>query len=198
MPLEQPRERLQAIGNALGVVEAIDAEDDAFVVEAERACGRSLISVGALGGLRRARPQRRIDADRKRPHVGRPAAAPGGEVLVVDARLERAIDGVEEVVAVILDVKAQQIVAEQPVQDVLAPRADAERLAVRPRNVPELADRHVGPRLLDESRQQREVIVLHEHHRAIVADLFDHRIGEAAVDAARTAASRASSNSGRA
>ncbi len=104
-------------------------------------------------------------------------------MLVVDARLERAIDGVEKVVAVILDVKAEQIVAEQPVQDVLAPRADAERLAVRPRNVPELAHRHVGPRFLHEARQQREVIVLHEHHRAIVAHFLDHRIGEAAVDA---------------
>ena len=31
MALEQPRERLQAIGNALGVVEPIDAEDDALV-----------------------------------------------------------------------------------------------------------------------------------------------------------------------
>ena len=102
-------------------------------------------------------------------------------MLVVDARLERAIDGVEEIVAVILDVETEQIVAEQAVQDVLLPRADAERLAVRPRDVPELADRDVGPRLLHESRQQREVIVLHEHDGAVVADFFDHRIGEAAI-----------------
>ena len=122
----------------------------------------------AVGGLRRALPQRRIDADRKRPHERRPAAAPGREVLVVDARLERAIDGVEKVVAVILDVEAEQVVAEQAVQDVFAPRADAERFAIRPRDVPELADGHVGPRFLDESRQQREVIVLHEHDGAIV------------------------------
>ena len=102
-------------------------------------------------------------------------------MLVVDARLERAIDGVEEVVAVILHVKAEQIVAEQSVQDVLAPRADAKRLAVGPRNVPELADGHVRPRLLHEARQQREVIVLHEDDGAIVGHLLDHRIGEAAV-----------------
>ncbi len=55
--------------------------------------------------------------------------------------------------------------------------------AVRPRNVPELAHRHIGARLLHESRQQREVVVLHEHHRAILANFLDHRIGEAAVDA---------------
>ena len=62
------------------------------------------------------------------------------------------------------------------------PRADAERFAIRPRDVPELADRDVGPRFLHEARQQREVIVLHEHHRAVVADLLDHRVGEPAID----------------
>ena len=81
----------------------------------------------------------------------------------------------------ILDVEAEQVVAEQSVQDVLAPRADAERFAVRPRNVPELADGHVGPRFLDESRQQREVIVLHEDDGAVVADLLDHGVGESPI-----------------
>ena len=41
MALEQPAERLQPIGNALGVVEAIDAEDHALVVQAQRAGARS-------------------------------------------------------------------------------------------------------------------------------------------------------------
>ena len=36
MTVEQPLERANAIGNAFGVVEAIDAEDDALVADAER------------------------------------------------------------------------------------------------------------------------------------------------------------------
>ena len=104
-------------------------------------------------------------------------------MLVVDARLERAIHGVQEIVAVILDMKPEQIVAEQAVQDVLLPRTDAEGLAVGPRDVPELAHRDVGARVLDEARQQREVIILHEHHGPVVADFVDHGIGETAIHA---------------
>ena len=102
------------------------------------------------------------------------AAAHDRKALVVDARLERPLDRLEKVVAVELDVERQQIVAEQAVQDLLAPGTDAKRLRVRPRNVPELADDDVGPRVLDEARQQREVIVLHEHDRRPVADLLEH------------------------
>ena len=49
--------------------------------------------------------------------------------------------------------------------------------------MPELADDDVGPRVLDESRQQREVVVLHEDDRRPIADLFEHRVGEAPIDA---------------
>ena len=62
-------------------------------------------------------------------HHRRMAAAHDREALVVDARFERPLDGLEKVVAVILDVKRQQVVAEQPVQDLFAPRADAKHLA---------------------------------------------------------------------
>ena len=68
MALEHPLEGLQAIGNALGVVEAIDAEDDPLVRRGRAACATLPRS------RRRARPalvgpvpQRRIDADRERP-----------------------------------------------------------------------------------------------------------------------------------
>ncbi len=123
-------------------------------------------------------------------HVRRVAAAPRRS-----ARSRRATSSARSTVSRkllqwILDVEAEQVVAEQPVQDVLAPRADAEHFAVRPRNVPELAHHGIRPRFLHEPRQQREVVVLHEDDRARIADLVDHRIGEAAIDALRTAASR--------
>ena len=68
------------------------------------------------------------------------SAADDGEVFVVDARLERPLDGLEKIVAVKLDVERQQVVAEQAVQDLLRPWTDAKRLRIRPRNVPELTD----------------------------------------------------------
>ena len=88
-----------------------------------------------------------------------------GERLAVDARLEQAVDGVEEVVAVELRVEAEDAAAEQAVEQLGAPRADRERLGVGPRDVPERDDRRVGQALADHPRQQREVVVLHQHDR---------------------------------
>ncbi len=150
---------------------------------AETPCERSrVVRRSAAEGDPAGRRRVRRHADRKRPHVRHVAVPAGGELLPVDLRLERAIDGLEEIVAVRLRVKPDQVGAEQPVEDVALPGADAERLGIRPRNVPEDADARVRPRLLDHPRQEREVIVLHEHHRARRAlDLLDHGFGELPV-----------------
>ena len=81
-----------------------------------------------------------VDADRKRPDLGLVRRARHREALVVDARLDEPIDRLEKIVAVQLHVKAEQVAAEQAVENLLLPRADAERFAVRPRDVPEVAD----------------------------------------------------------
>ena len=60
--------------------------------------------------------------------------------------------------------------------------ADAERLWIRPRDVPELTHDGIGSRRLHEPRQQRVVIVLHEHDRAGTGNLLEHHVGKAAVD----------------
>jgi hypothetical protein len=38
--------------------------------------------------------------------------------------------------------------------------------------------------LADHRRQQREVVVLHQHHRVVAARLGHHRVGKALVDRA--------------
>ena len=100
-------------------------------------------------------------------HGGAAAAADDGERLAVDARLDEAVDALEEVVDVELRVEAQDVAAEEPVEQLDAPRADRERLGIRPRDVPERDDRRVGQALADHARQQREVVVLHENHRVV-------------------------------
>ncbi|MCR4414716.1 MAG: hypothetical protein NUV77_20055 [Thermoguttaceae bacterium] len=103
-------------------------------------------------------------------------------MLHVDLRLDRAVHGVQEVVAVVLDVERQEVVAQQAVQDFVLPRADAERLAIGPGDVPELGDHEVVAGILEHPRQQGEVVVLDEHHRRFAADLVEHRGGELPVD----------------
>ena len=61
------------------------------------------------------------------------------------------------------------------------PGADGERFGIGPGNVPEGDDGGVGPALANEARQQREVIVLHQHHRIVAVGLADDRVGEARV-----------------
>src|SRR4029079_8400407 len=111
---QHPLERAEAIGNALRVVEAIDAEDDPLAAEIERLSNRSYFRL-PLGRLRRTRPQVRIDADREGLDDGGMTTTHDGEMLPIDAGFERALDGLEEVVAVELDVERQQVVAQQAV-----------------------------------------------------------------------------------
>ena len=102
--------------------------------------------------------------------------------LAVDAALHEAVDRLDEVVAVELRVEAEDGAAEQPVDDFLPPRADAESLGVWPRNVPERDDRGARQALAEHARQQREVIVLHEHDRVVAVRLLDDGVGEALID----------------
>ena len=124
-----------------------------------------------------------VDADGKRTHLGLVRPARHREALVVDARLDETIDGLEKIVAVQLHVKAEQVAAEQAVENLFLPRTDAERFAVRPRDVPEVADDRIGTLPLDDSGQQRKVIVLHEDDGRRAVDLFEHGVGELRVDA---------------
>ena len=96
-------------------------------------------------------------------------------LLAIDARLEVAVDGVEEVVAVELRVEAEDAAAEQPFEQLVAPRADAEALGVRPGDVPEGEDRRARQPLADQPRREREVVVLHEDDRVVGVDLVARR-----------------------
>ena len=82
----------------------------------------------------------------------------------------------EKVVAVRLNVKADQVGAEQPVQQFALPGADPEGLGIRPGNMPENRHARVGALFLDHRGKQREVVVLHQHDGAALRrDLFQQR-----------------------
>src|ERR1700722_1521259 len=99
----------------------------------------------ARRGLRSAE----VDANRERPHQ-RDAVAPlYGKSLPLDARLERGIDCLEEIVAVRLGMETDQVRAKQAVEELPLPRANAERFRIGPRNMPEDGDARVGTRLFD-------------------------------------------------
>src|SRR5881396_3180442 len=174
--LEEPPERAEALGEPLRVVHPLDADAEELGRDPElpqellaRALGRIVDEPGR-------------DADRKGLDGGHALAAGDREALPVNPRLERAVDRLEEVVAVVLRVEADEVGAQHPGEQLRLPGADREGLGVRPRDVPE--DRHtgVGPLRLDERGQQREVVVLDQDERLLgVADLVEQRLGKRAV-----------------
>ena len=174
--LEEEAQRPDPLRQALGVVDALDPHPDELGLDSEPAQ-----ELGP-GDAQRVVDELGRDADRERLHVRRVLAARHRETLPVDARLERAVDRLQEVVAVVLGVEADQVGAEHAEQELALPRADPERLEVGPRDVPEDGDPRVGALGLDERRQRREVIVLDEHQgRLGVLDLVQHGVGELLV-----------------
>jgi hypothetical protein len=78
-------------------------------------------------------------------------------------------------------VEPDHVGPQDPLEDLLAPRTDAERLGVGPGDVPEDADAEVGPGRLEERRDEGELVVLYQDRRRRVADLVEDGVSEAPV-----------------
>src|SRR3954447_11085424 len=78
----------------------------------------------------------------------------------------------------VAQVKAHQVVAEHPLDQLLLPRENAKRLAIRPWNVPELADEKVRVMRLQHPRHKSQVIVLNEDHSRAAPRFVQHSIRE--------------------
>ena len=88
----------------------------------------------------------------------------------------------QEVPAVALHLKGDQVVGEQSRDQLAPPRADAKSIRVGPRDVPEERGAGVGPQRPQRRRHERQVIVLDEHRRVGRSDLGVNRRGEPRVD----------------
>ena len=117
-------------------------------------------------------------------YLGGVAAVGDRESLAVDARFEIAVHGVEEIVAVELRVEAQDRRPEQTVEQLLAPRTDAEGLGVRPGDMPEGDDGRLGQAFPDRARQQGEVVILHQHDRVLGLGFLLHGLRKSPVHGA--------------
>ena len=107
-------------------------------------------------------------------------------VNMIDSRLrDELLDAVEEVHGVAIDLKLEQVVAEQPAKHrfVRTGREQAEDIGRRKGNVPELIDEERRPHRAEELGREREVVVLDPGHRAPGAPLrfVGHRVGETKI-----------------
>ncbi len=88
----------------------------------------------------------------------------------------------QELLGVLIDVEADQVVAQHPLENAAGGGALPERRRRRPRDVPEVRDgRPGGHRVPNHPRREREVVVLHPDD-GLVRRVVGHRLGEALVD----------------
>ena len=99
----------------------------------------------------------------------------------VDAAFHEPVGRLEEIVAVKLGVEAEDGRAEQPVDDLFAPRADAEGLRIRPRNMPEGDKGRFGQPSSHHAWEKREVVILYQDNGIVLRGFLYHRIGEALI-----------------
>ena len=103
-------------------------------------------------------------------------------VVQIDSGLHNALHCIEEVGPIVRGVEAYQIVAQQPVYDLLLPGAQSEYFGVRPWYVPELRYDYGRVPLLQVAGQQSEMVVLDEYDCRIVMHLLQDTVRKETVD----------------
>ena len=168
-------------GMPFGVVNAVNSQPDYLVFQTPLG-DQSLHFVGNFGTLGIGFQLVKIHADGYGAHQGGIVLVIDQAVFLVNAGAEDTLGRFHEVVAVVADVEAQHIVAQQAVQQLFLPGTDAEYLVVGPRDMPELPGNHVGVGVAEEARQQGQVVILDEYRRRAAVNLLKHLLGKGLVD----------------
>ena len=168
---QQMLQRLQPLQQALGVVEAINAEQ-------QPGRRRQVVALAHVAPALLDRRQCKLLFGTGPANRDRVAAGTRRRVAQAEP-----VDRGAEVGAVQLGLQPDNRAAEQALHQFALPRADRQLVGVRPRDVPEADDGGARQPRADQSRQQRKVIVLHQHDRVVRAGLGQHRVGKALIDA---------------
>ena len=155
---QQLAERAQPGADALGVVEPVDAEQHLAGVAERladlRGAGDDLGSAGELLEVVD------VDRDRERRRAHGPLV---GQVdqLAVGLVTDPLADEPHEVLGAAGQLEADQVGAEQALEDLAAPGQLLEQLGRREGDVQEEADVEVGPELAQHLRDELELVVVH-------------------------------------
>src|SRR5262245_7640887 len=185
LPRRLPREQIvdspHPVQNAFRVVEALDPDGNVHILRESKPPpdGASAVLNRGLRGERRGWP---LDGNWIGTDQGLTTAKRNRRMLAVDSALHELVGRLKEVVAVKLRVKTQNCAPQKSIDDLLAPGADAKSLRIGPGDMPERQDGGIGQPLADHSRQESEVIVVHQNNRVITARLIHYYVGEALVD----------------
>ena len=169
--LEQPLEGADALGDALGVVEAVGAQHDLLALHlglGRRRLGERLEAV-------------ELDPDGKAPDPRGAVAVLHHHLAPVDPGPQGALGAVEEVLRVAPHVEADEIAGEQGLEDLARPGEQAEDVVGREGDVEEEGEVGAGAFVSHRDGCEHELIVVQPHEP--VLGLREGRLGEAPVDA---------------
>lgn len=177
---EKPVEESQSFRYAFGVVEAIDADPEEFPVE-RKLFAPALHLRGDRNGLGCVAVLVEVDTDRERANGGRMSSAANLRSRLIDTSFHRAIDSLQEVLAMMLKMEPQQVIPQQTVQKLFPPRERVEYFAIWPWNVPELSNHKVRARVAKHARKQAEVVILNKDEGRFVLRFFQNCFGKALI-----------------
>ena len=181
--VEKDLDRMKPLEDALREIPTLDTESQRHVVA--DAIATPYFDTRQIDRRQRVELARRpFDGDGVGCDMAHVPLQGHGHVLVIDLALHEPIDRGQEVLAVIAGVETEDVGAQQMQQHLVLPRTDSEGLGVGPGYVPEQDDGGIRLAIADEFRQQREVIVLDQHHRIAFAGLPGHDGRELLVDRA--------------
>src|SRR5260370_41069404 len=160
--LEQTLEGAEALEDSLGVTDAIDTNPEERSLDVHLGAKRGAFFAGVarfadcLGILRKRH------ADRIGPPPRDVALPVYSKAVPLRERFESAVHSLQKDVAVRLNMKTDEIGAEETIAELTSPRTASKNVRVRPGNMP--ADRHsgIGPGIFNHARQQRKVVILCE------------------------------------
>ena len=151
---------------------------------------RGLPSASRISAARARRPRASGPAPRSPAtsiEIGNAAGAHGAAVGQVDQVAVGLVadplaDQADEVLRAAGQLEADQVGAEQALEDLAPPRQLREQLGRRERDVQEEADPQVGPQLAQHLRHQLQLVVVHPDGRVLGGAASAAVLGEAPVD----------------
>ena len=121
-----------------------------------------------------------VHADRGRDDI-RPSRPPTRTTPSLISRRSSSRTRGQEIPAIALELEGDQVIGEQSLEQLAAPRAHAQLIGMRPGNVPEDRGARRGLQRAQVSRDQREMVVLDEDRRRGILEVAGDGLGEAAI-----------------